>query len=399
MASTLTVSQLNRYLASSVKQDIKLKNIAVKGEISNLKAGYRSGHIYFTVKDSEASLRAVMFCSNVERLKFMPRDGMEILALGSVEYYERDGNLQIICTDLAPVGEGAVRAAVEETKRRLEKMGVFKEENKKKLPESPRRIGVITSMSGAVKHDILNVIKRRFPAANVVFSPASVQGAQAEEEICRAISNADKAGCDVLILARGGGSSEDLMTFNSEKVTMAVFNCKTPMISAVGHETDTTLSDYAADMRAPTPSAAAELAVPQTEGISRTVMTYERAISNAFGRVIAEYERYADRQIERLYAATPMNIISGYEERVSEYRVRMKRAAAAYVKRGEQKLSLEYSRLDALDPLAVLGRGYAIVTDSEGKTIKPETAQVGGTIGVKTKDMEMSARILTVSAD
>lgn len=399
MASTLTVSQLNRYLASNIKQDRKLNNIAVTGELSDPNINARSGHMYFTIKDSDAKISAIMFSSCVERLRFMPENGMQILALGSAEYYERDGKMQIKCTDMTPLGEGAQKAALERVKKKLSQMGVFSDENKKVLPESPRKIGVITSLDGAAVHDVLKTIKGRFPSANVVISPTSVQGAYAEQDICNAIKRADDCGCDVLILTRGGGSGEDLKTFNAESVTMAVYNCKTPIISAVGHEIDTTLCDYAADDRASTPTAAAMKAVPETKNLSKTLAIYENSINTAMKAMLDVYYNRFERLSGRMLSDSPFGTIEKYETRLSQIDKRMNIAVNSAAASRFHTLEREYSRLCALDPLAVLKRGYAHVTDENGKTITADTANVGDNVNIKTSELEMTAKILTVNKE
>ncbi len=399
MASTLTVSQLNRYLASNIKQDRKLNNIAVTGELSDPNINARSGHMYFTIKDSDAKISAIMFSSCVERLRFMPENGMQILALGSAEYYERDGKMQIKCTDMTPLGEGAQKAALERVKKKLSQMGVFSDENKKVLPESPRKIGVITSLDGAAVHDVLKTIKGRFPSANVVISPTSVQGAYAEQDICNAIKRADDCGCDVLILTRGGGSGEDLKTFNAESVTMAVYNCKTPIISAVGHEIDTTLCDYAADDRASTPTAAAMKAVPETKNLSKTLAIYENSINTAMKAMLDVYYSRFERLSGRMLSVSPFGTIEKYETRLSQIDKRMNIAVNSAAASRFHTLEREYSRLCALDPLAVLKRGYAHVTDENGKTITADTANVGDNVNIKTSELEMTAKILTVNKE
>ncbi len=420
MASTLTVSQLNRYLASNIKQDRKLNNIAVTGELADTNINARSGHMYFTIKDNDAKISAIMFSSCVERLRFMPKNGMQILALGSAEYYQRDGIMQIKCTDMTPLGEGAQKAELERVKQKLSKMGVFSDENKKVLPESPRKIGVITSLDGAAVHDVLKTIKGRFPSANVVISPTSVQGVYAEQDICSAIKRADNCGCDVLILTRGGGSGEDLKTFNAESVTMAVYNCKTPIISAVGHEVDTTLCDYAADDRASTPTAAAMKAVPETKNLSKTLEFYEDSIYKTMNLKLGKYElrfvilcnklsslspsavldnniRRLEEQRKRLLSLSPSGIIKEYEDELSQLDKDINTAVNSVADLHLHTLEKEYSRLCALDPLAVLKRGYAHVTDESGKTITAEKANVGDTVNIKTAGLDMTAKILTVN--
>ena len=283
MSSVITVSQLNRYLASKLRSDLKLKGIAVKGEISNFNIHYKSGHAYFTVKDSSSALKAVMFSSSVSRLKFVPEDGMSVLVMGNIEVYERDGVYQIIATEIAPLGVGVMHVQLEQTKKKLEKMGVFDVNKKKKIPLVPKKIAVVTSLTAAA------------PVCNIEVYPAQVQGTAAAQTICKALSAADKSGADTIILARGGGSSEDLMVFNDETVALAVYACNTPVISAVGHETDTTLADYAADMRAPTPSAAAEIATPDKADILNAVRLLRQKLDKAMelklDKAVSQIER------------------------------------------------------------------------------------------------------------
>lgn len=395
MSSTYTVSQLNRRIAQSFKLDKQLHNIAVTGEISNLRVS-NNGHMYFTLKDSQTSISAVMFGFHVEQLRFMPEDGMEIIAIGEVEFYEVRGSTQLKCTSMAPMGAGRVLASIEQTKKKLADKGVFSEENKQKLPKSPKTIGVVTSPGGAVIQDIINVVSRRYAGARIIISPATVQGELAESSVCEAIKRADNAGCDVIILARGGGSAEDLMPFNSEKITMAVFDCKTPIISAVGHETDTTLADYAADMRAPTPSAAAEIAVPETRELGHDIDTLISAMKNAMRIRAASAENGLSKLTGRLLTLSPDKTIRSSETHLQDIRRKLEQSIEGKIDRSENRLRGEYSRLDALNPLAVLSRGYAIVTDADGKTVKRESIRESDTVSIRTSEMLMTARVLSV---
>ena len=254
----ITVTQINRYIGSILKNDRNIQGIMVRGEISNYVKHFRSGHVYFTLKDSESAIKAVMFANSAARLKFAPEDGMAVIVSGSIGVYERDGAYQLYVNDIIPEGAGAQGAALEQLKRKLQKEGIFDTAHKRPIPAMPKKIGAVTSLSGAAVRDIINVLSRRYPLGEVYAVNALVQGEGAPESVCRGILRAEAAGCDVIIVGRGGGSSEDLSAFNTEKVAYAIYNCKVPVISAVGHETDFTIADLAADLRAPTPSAAAE---------------------------------------------------------------------------------------------------------------------------------------------
>lgn len=391
MASILSVSQINRYVSFKLKEDIKLRSVAVSGEISNLSAHYKSGHIYFTLKDDTSALKAVMFSSNTRALRFVPENGMKVVALGNIEIYERDGVCQLVCTSMSPIGEGKKAVELEALRQKLSAMGVFSESAKRPLPPSPNKIAVVTSPAGAALQDILNVIQRRYPIVQVYVSPATVQGEQAPDSISKAIVKADKLGCDVMLIARGGGSAEDLMAFNTEKVVMAVYNCNTPVISAVGHETDTTLCDYAADMRAPTPSAAAELAVPVSDHLRALLNGYEFRIKSILDKKILSGETKLADFKARLDACSPSHRA---EEMSSQLSALSERIKALFDKKHSAlyaSLSSEYSRLEALNPLSVLSRGFAVVRNSDGKIVTKHSVSVGETINVRTNDLELSA--------
>ena len=268
MTTVLTVSQINTYVKSLIDGDDNLQNLYVAGEISNFTNHYRTGHFYFTLKDERAALKAVMFRSAAQRLRFLPEDGMRVIIRGNVSLFERDGVYQLYCEDMQPDGAGALAVAFEQRKQKLAAMGLFDEAHKKPLPRFPKRIGVVTSPTGAAVHDIQTVLERRFPAAEIIFAPVQVQGELAAPQISAAIEEFNrKKAADVLIVGRGGGSIEDLWAFNEELVAHAVYESEIPIISAVGHETDTTIIDFVADLSAPTPSAAAELAVPDVREV------------------------------------------------------------------------------------------------------------------------------------
>ena len=362
MSSVLSVSQLNKYVAFKLKSDVKLKGICVKGEISNFSVNYRSGHAYFTVKDEQSCIKAVMFSNSVSRLKFMPENGMRVLVIGNVEVYEAGGVYQIIVTDITPLGSGLLHMQIELVKQKLIKQGVFEESSKKTIPLFPRRIAVVSSMTGAALQDILNIIQRRFPICTVGIYHTQVQGEQAALSIKNALEQADNGGFDTIILARGGGSLEDLMPFNTEITAVAVHECKTPIISAVGHETDTTLADYAADLRAPTPSAAAELATPDRGELVSAIEKLKLSLDNA---IISKLERLAstlDRSTNELALCSPQRVLEKNEQRVVSLSERLKTLFDGIIRNNEFALEKYAGSLNALSPFNVLTRGYSILS-------------------------------------
>lgn len=356
----ITVSQVNRYISSKLTSDRLLQGIMVKGEISDFSPNYRSGHWYFTLKDSTGKLSAVMFKSMTERLRFVPEEGMSVIASGSITVYEPNGAYQLRVTDLIPDGAGKQSVALEQLKRKLEKEGIFAAEHKRPLPYMPRKIGVVTSLSGAAVRDVINVLSRRYPLCELYAVGATVQGEQAPDSICAGIVRAENAGCDVLIVGRGGGSAEDLAAFNAEKVVRAVYNCRVPVISAVGHEVDFSLADLAADMRAPTPSAAAELAAPDIRDLFDRVDALEArlnvAVSGRFERLSAELNRLT----ARLTAQSPENRLRLMEEKLNSLDTRTLAAAERYIDRCDSRLRETIGRLESLSPLKVMARGYSL---------------------------------------
>lgn len=396
MSSVITVSQLNRYLASKLRSDLKLKGIAVKGEISNFNIHYKSGHAYFTVKDSGSALKAVMFSSSVSRLKFVPEDGMSVLVMGNIEVYERDGVYQIIATEIAPLGVGVMHVQLEQTKKKLEKMGVFDVNKKKKIPLVPKKIAVVTSLTAAALQDIIHIAERRYPVCNIEVYPAQVQGTAAAQTICKALSEADKSGADTIILARGGGSSEDLMVFNDEAVALAVYACNTPVISAVGHETDTTLADYAADMRAPTPSAAAEIATPDKADILNAVRLLRQKLDKAMELKLDKAVSQIESCDKLLKLYSPEKRLEQSEKAVCDLEKRL----SQIMKRRFEKLSVKLdgyvSSLNMLSPFNILGRGYAIVQKDESVVDSVSMLNVGDEVDIKLSDGSVSAKITFV---
>lgn len=378
----ITVTQINKYIGSILKNDRNLQGIMVRGEISNYVKHFRSGHVYFTLKDSESSIKAVMFASAAARLKFEPEDGMSVIAAGSLGVFERDGVYQLYVNDIIPEGAGKANVALEQLKKKLQKEGIFAEEHKRPIPPMPKKIGAVTSLSGAAVRDIINVLSRRYPLGEVYAVNAQVQGEGAPESVCAGILKAEAAGCDVIIVGRGGGSSEDLSAFNTEKVAYAIYNCKVPVISAVGHETDFTVADLAADLRAPTPSAAAELAAPDITLLYEKISLLERRAERS---ALSVLDKSTDRFIAlnaRLTAQSPENRLKLTAERLSAFDKRRDTAFLRYMDRLERQLEEKAARLDSLSPLKVLSRGYSLVYKGEKLLSSSETLKKGDKIKI-----------------
>lgn len=375
----LSVSQLNRYIKMNFDADENLANIFISGEISNFTNHYRTGHLYFTLKDDSAAVRAVMFNSSAKRLKFMPEDGMKVIARGRVSVYEASGQYQLYVDDMQPDGVGALNLAYEQLKEKLQKEGLFSEHHKKPLPPYPEKVGVITSPTGAAVRDIINVLGRRFPYAEIVFCPVLVQGEGAHLQLTDAVNlfNSERA-ADVIIIGRGGGSIEDLWEFNDEGLARAVYNSEIPVISAVGHETDFTICDFVADMRAPTPSAAAELAVPDANELQYALSAFKNRM---FLNVSSEI---ADRR-SRLEYLTSKGVLKSPDEMLSNRSQRLDTAFSKMLSSYENRIGgkkVEFisaaTALSKLDPMSVLMRGFAFVSDKNGKNVYSSQALAKG---------------------
>lgn len=393
MSSLLTVSQLNRYIAFRFKEDKQLKGILISGEISNFTNHTKSGHLYFTLKDSTSSVKAVMFASAASQLRFVPTSGMRVIISANVQVYERDGVYQLYVNDMQPDGIGALYIAFEQLKELLSAEGLFDESLKKPLPEFPTKIGIVTSIEAAALQDMLNIISRRYPIAEVVIYPCLVQGANAPESICSALKRADKGENDIIIVGRGGGSLEDLMAFNSESVARAIFNCETPVISAVGHETDTTIADYVADLRVPTPSAAAELAVPELSSlinflnVSRKVLEKKLIDKTVFLRL-----RLENRE-KSLIAAEPKNRIENSKKLLDERKRRLQELLKIQLELKSAALNAKISALDNLSPTKIMMRGYSLVYKDEKLIHSVLELKTGDNISVKLHDGEIEAAV------
>ena len=378
----LTVSQLNRYISFKFKEDIKLRGIMVQGEISNFNCHRSSGHCYFTLKDRECAIKAVMFSSYASLLKFMPENGMSVIVQGSVNVYERDGAYQLYVNSIQPDGTGALYIAYEQLKNELSEKGLFDEAHKLPLPSFPKKIGVATAEGGAALQDIINVLGRRYPIGELLVFPTTVQGAAAPQSICDSISKAQAYGCDLLIAGRGGGSLEDLNAFNSREVAYAAYNCSIPIISAVGHETDFTILDFVADLRAPTPSAAAELAAPSLEQLHIKAQTLEDRLVLAAEGLIDKKEDYLDRLTDKIKGFSAESRLAAAEEKRNVLSIRMKNAFDRLYESRADRLNADIRRLEALSPLKVLGRGYSLVYSGEKLVKSAKELECGGRISL-----------------
>lgn len=362
----LTVTQVNTYIKALLDGSEPLRNIYITGEISNFKHYYSSGHFYFTLKDESSQLKAVMFSSYASRLRFEPENGMKVICRGRISVYEKNGDYQLYAEDMQPDGLGALSLMYEKLKEKLFSEGVCSDELKKPLPAYPQRIGVVTSNIGAAVQDIKNITARRYPLAELVIVPTVVQGEKAAPDIVRSISLLDSLGdIDVIIVGRGGGSVEDLWAFNTEEVARAVIACKTPVVSAVGHESDFTICDYVADLRAPTPSAAAEIVCPDMN----TLFTHIRSLRYTAELYITSY---IDSRMQSLSEITehgvlsdPDSLLTPQSERIAELFGRMKSAFTQSAELEFHRFSGLSGKLDALSPLAVMSRGYAVAKIGE----------------------------------
>ena len=392
-----SVNELNSYVKQILDNDENLKYIFVTGEISNFKAHY-SGHLYLTLKDEKAAVKAVMFAGNASKLRFMPENGMKILAFGTVSLFPRDGSYQFYISDMQPDGVGALSIAFEQLKKKLEAEGLFSPIHKKPIPRFPEKVGVITSETGAAVQDIFNVLSRRFPSAQVVLRPTKVQGDGAARDIAEAIKAFNKSGAaDVLIVGRGGGSIEDLWAFNEEVVARAVFESKIPIISAVGHETDYTICDFVSDLRAPTPSAAAELAVPDKMELKGELLACKQHLFSILKNTIAN-ERSKLRFIEQKdVMRNPVTRIYDNRKELIYISERLENLTINAVNNNKNKLGALAGKLDALSPLGVVSRGYALA-ENKGKIVKSTAdVSVGDDISLKVSDGTVTAKVLCIN--
>lgn len=398
-SSAISVSELNNYIKNIFDTSRFLSSVTVKGEISNF-TYHRSGHLYFSLKDGEAQIKAVMFRSSATKLKFMPESGMKVIAHGTVSVFPRDGIYQIYISSMQPDGIGALYLAYEQLKSRLAEEGLFSDEHKKLLPQMPERIGVITSPTGAAVRDIINVVGRRFPLVKIYLYPALVQGSGSEDSLIRGLDYLDKSGLvDVIIIGRGGGSIEDLWSFNSERLARRIFDAKIPVISAVGHETDFTICDFVSDMRAPTPSAAAELAVPDIRELYLRLDSY-------LGRISTSLERKLEFAEER-FSMIRYKLIDGrLEHYFSDLAARVSLVKKSFVDIITRKIERDHGqfitlseKLSTLNPLSILNRGYSLTTKENGDLATLDNVCLGDEIIIKINNGKIKAEVKEICED
>lgn len=388
----LTVTQLNTYIKSMLDGDPNLASVFVSGEISNFTNHYRSGHFYLSLKDEKCVIKSVMFAQYARRIRFQPQDGMKVIVRGHVSVYEPSGQYQLYIEDMQPDGVGALNLAYEQLKEKLGAEGLFSVERKKPLPPFPTHVGVITSPTGAAVHDILTILERRWPLAEVVFCPVLVQGDGAAPQLVEALQRMNRQHCaDVIILGRGGGSLEDLWPFNEESLARAVASSEIPVISAVGHETDFTICDFAADLRAPTPSAAAELAVPDSAELMLNVQAQQARMKSLLsGKIQTLYQQLNALSSSRVMRM-PQEQLSLRRMQVDTLASRMQNSMKQKLVQANQQLAESSGKLHALSPLAVLARGYAIASDGAGKTVsRVASVREGETLFLRLTDGNLS---------
>lgn len=383
----LTITQISEYIRAMMDQDVLLASLAVKGEVSNYKV-YPSGHHYFTLKDEGGALKCVMFRSSAVRLKFKPENGMQVIAMGRISVYPRDGTYQLYCTAMAMDGIGDLHAAFEQLKSKLADQGLFDESHKQKLPAFPGAIGIVTSAAGAAIHDMLRILRKRYPLTKVLLLPVRVQGAEAPREIAAAIAYANRhILADLLIVGRGGGSIEDLWAFNDELVAHAIYNSKIPVISAVGHEPDVTISDYVADLRAATPSNAAELAVPDQDALRQSMDTMLISMATALQRQLKASRLHLEVLAKSPSLQSPDMYLQQRRKNLGHVQNRLLSAQKQSLSKRRQAFLSFASKLDAMSPLKVLARGYAMA-QTAGREVVRSVSQVscGDSIRVTVSD-------------
>lgn len=389
----LSVSQINFYIKNLFDADSRLFNVLIAGEISNFTNHYRSGHFYFTLKDDSSAIKAVMFARSAQRVRFVPENGMRVVCKGRVGVFERDGIYQLYVDDMQPEGAGALALAFEQLKKKLSSEGLFDETRKKSIPRFPKNVGVITSDTGAAVRDICNVLTRRYPLCTVKIYPANVQGASCASDNIKAIRYFNKnKSADVIILGRGGGSIEDLWGYNEEKLVRAVAESEIPIITGIGHETDFTLCDFAADLRAPTPSAAAELASEDTDSLKYAVFNLRSRADSAFARVYSLKKQSLDSAVRILRAYSPQNIYSGMKEAFDNKIKRLNDSVYVYMFEKERRLDSVMNKLYALNPLNSLKKGFFPVYSGDKRVMSASAVNAGDELKIMTFDGTIMCR-------
>lgn len=396
----MTVSALNQFIAGIFEDTDLLRNVTVRGEISNFKH-HSSGHMYFSIKDENSLIRAVMFRSAASSLQFKPADGMKVIFKGTVSVYPRDGQYQLYVRSMIPDGIGALYEAYERLKKQLEAEGLFAPEKKRPLPRFPKCIGIITSATGAAVRDMINVLTRRYPLCEILLCPAEVQGKDAPISLRKALKTLQENGqADLIIIGRGGGSIEDLWAFNDEALVREVASCSVPIISAVGHETDFTLCDFAADLRAPTPSAAAELAVPDVKDVSEGLISLKMRFTRAINDKIRTAKREVDLFANRSCFLRPMTITAPLQLNLSKMQAQIKHAFENKINSKKAELATLATKVDTLSPLRILARGYTITTnESKTRISSVNHLQIGDKINLTYADGSAYAVVEEINND
>lgn len=391
----LTVSQLNFYVKSILDSDQRLNYVFLCGEISNLTDHYRSGHIYLSLKDNKSVIRAVMFAGNARNLKFKPMEGMKVICRGRVTLYEATGQYQYYIEDMQPDGIGALYQAYEQLKEKLQSKGLFDESHKKPIPYCPKTIGVITSPTGAAVQDIKNILTRRFPSVNIVLCPVLVQGDNAVPQLIDAVNKLNEYDlCDTIIIGRGGGSIEDLWAFNDENLAYAIYNSHIPVISAVGHETDFTICDFVSDLRAPTPSAGAELAVPDRNEILQNLDAQRQYLSSLMDKKLIENNNIVSEMTTKLLSLSPDDKIAKLYNDLDFLSQKYENNSNRIFQNTANKIELLATKLESLNPVSILKRGYSVVTNNDKTVTSVKDVKNGDTLAINVTDGKIISKVI-----
>lgn len=391
----LTVSQLNFYVKSILDSDPRLNYVFLCGEISNLTDHYRSGHIYLSLKDNKSVIRAVMFAGNARNLKFKPMEGMKVICRGRVTLYEATGQYQYYIEDMQPDGIGALYQAYEQLKEKLQSKGLFDESHKKPIPYCPKTIGVITSPTGAAVQDIKNILTRRFPSVNIVLCPVLVQGDNAVPQLIDAVNKLNEYDfCDTIIIGRGGGSIEDLWAFNDENLAYAIYNSHIPVISAVGHETDFTICDFVSDLRAPTPSAGAELAVPDRNEILQNLDAQRQYLSSLMDKKLIENNNIVSEMTTKLLSLSPDDKIAKLYNDLDFLSQKYENNSNRIFQNTANKIELLATKLESLNPVSTLKRGYSVVTNNDKTVTSVKDVKNGDTLAINVTDGKIISKVI-----
>jgi exodeoxyribonuclease VII large subunit len=393
MDNVYSVTQVNLYIKNMFIRDYALNNIYIKGEVSNCKY-HTSGHIYFTLKDDKGQMACVMFAGQRNGLRFQLKEGQSVIALGSVNVYERDGKYQLYAREIILDGSGLLYQKYEQLKSRLEAEGLFDGDHKASIPRYPKKVGIVTAKTGAAIQDIINIATRRNPYVQLILFPALVQGEGAAASVCEGIKTLDRLGVDIIIAGRGGGSIEDLWAFNEEMVARAIYECKTPVISAVGHETDVTIADFVADLRAPTPSAAAELAVPDIKAVLFDIEAYNRSLNSELQKKIAAYRNELKHMALKLDYASPIYQIRQKRQQLIDLEQKLWQQMQTKLTKKRHLLELYIEKMEGLSPLKKLNQGYSLVLNSENKVVNSlEKITEGERLRICVTDGDVVAKV------